>query len=286
MGLFEGCLLASDIDGTLFSNGFLPQINIDKIKYFISEGGVFSLATGRTLGSVSEIVEKLGQVGPSVYGNGSVIYDFSEGAYLYEQAIPEAAKGFSREVLCNMSGVGAEAHSGTDVFVLRETKETIDHKNYENIEVKCIDYEDVLLYNWNKVICLLERQEQLSEIKAIAAKYSEHTDFVETNAVIAGRMRYYFEQVPKGVSKSSALERLCRLLNIKKGCFFAIGDYFNDLQMLKAADVAACPKDSPEEILNAAKVKVTTAENGAVADFIDYLTKQRKEAENGRTEKN
>ena len=125
---------------------------------------------------------------------------------------------------------------------------------------------------------MLENKEQLPAIKAIAARYSEYADFVETNAVIGGRMRYYFEQVPKGASKRSGLLRLCELLDIKKGNFFAIGDYFNDLHMLEVADISACPLDSPEEILNAANIRVTKAENGAVADFIDYLTKQRKEA--------
>ena len=278
MGLFSGCLLASDIDGTLLSNGYLPQINIEKIKYFISEGGTFSLATGRTPGAVLGVVEKLGSVGPGVYGNGCMIYDFSEGRFLYQFCLPDDAKAFAKEALDNISGVGAEAHSGTEVFVLREIQETIDHKNYENIEVKCIDYEDVLVYNWNKAIYMLENKEQLPDIKAIAARYSEYADFVETNAVIGGRMRYYFEQVPRGASKRSGLLRLCELLDIKKGNFFAIGDYFNDLPMLEAADISACPLDSPEEILKAADIRVTKAENGAVADFIDYLTKQRKEA--------
>ena len=52
MGLFDGCLLACDIDGTLLINDFMPQQNIEKIKYFVSEGGKFSLATGRTAGAV------------------------------------------------------------------------------------------------------------------------------------------------------------------------------------------------------------------------------------------
>ena len=278
MGVFDGCLLACDIDGTLISNDIIPQENVEKIDFFMREGGMFSLATGRTPGAVSAVLEKLGKVSPSVYGNGCMIYDFNEQRFLYEEFISDNAKAFTKEIMDKMPDVGIEIHSGTNVLVVRETQETIDHEKYESIEAKSIDYDDVLVYNWNKVIYMLENKEQLPAIKAIAARYSEYADFVETNAVIGGRMRYYFEQVPKGASKRSGLLRLCELLDIKKGNFFAIGDYFNDLHMLEVADISACPLDSPEEILNAANIRVTKAENGAVADFIDYLTKQRKEA--------
>ena len=42
--------------------------------------------------------------------------------------------------------------------------------------------------------------------------------------------------------------------------------------MLKAADVAAVPVDSPEDVKALADFITGTAENGAVADFIEYLS--------------
>ena len=39
MGIFDGCLLACDIDDTLVKNGYINPKNIEKIHYFISEGG-------------------------------------------------------------------------------------------------------------------------------------------------------------------------------------------------------------------------------------------------------
>lgn len=53
MGLFSDCLFGCDIDGTLLANGVINPHNIEKIEYFISEGGHFSLSTGRTVGAVS-----------------------------------------------------------------------------------------------------------------------------------------------------------------------------------------------------------------------------------------
>ena len=56
-----------------------------------------------------------------------------------------------------------------------------------------------------------------------------------------------------------------------------MGDYYNDLEMIKKADVSAVPEDAPEDIKAYADFIAGSCEDGAVADFIDYLTKLRKE---------
>ena len=37
MGIFENCLLASDIDGTLMENGYINPKNLEKIEFFMNE---------------------------------------------------------------------------------------------------------------------------------------------------------------------------------------------------------------------------------------------------------
>ena len=48
------------------------------------------------------------------------------------------------------------------------------------------------------------------------------------------------------------------------------------MEMLKKADISAVPADSPEEVAACADFRAGSCENGAVADFIDYLTEIRK----------
>lgn len=284
MGLFEGCLLASDIDGTLFSNGSLPQINLEKIKYFVDEGGVFSLATGRIPITSAKVFEAIGGVGPSVFANGGLIYDLSTDTVLHSVNVPPKGRQMVKEVLETLPEVGIEAHTDGEILVIRETEETKDHKKYLNIEAKCIDYENALLYNWNKALYLTEDEEKRQALHRIAQKYESSCHFAESSVVYKGKKRTYLEQVARGVTKGTGLETLRDIFGIKEGCLFAIGDYYNDVPMLAIADVAAAPKGAPDDIKNTVDVVVESAENGAVADFIDYLTK-RKEAENGRTEK-
>ena len=154
MGIFDGCLLASDIDGTLLLSDYLPQINIDKIEYFISEGGAFALATGRTAGAVSSVTSRIKNLSPSIVANGSVIYDFNNDVALYEQFVPQEDRYIVKKVLENCDTVGIEIHSGKKVLVVNNNQETIDHEKYENLTAISLDYNEALSYNWNKVLYL------------------------------------------------------------------------------------------------------------------------------------
>ncbi len=277
MGLFDGCLLACDVDGTLLLNDYLPKLNIEKIEYFVREGGKFALATGRTAGALSSVLERIDCVGASIVANGSVIYDFKEDKALYELFVPAEDRFIVKKVLEGCPTVGIEAHSGKRVLVLNKNKETEDHERYENLDALPLDYEAALGYNWNKVIYLFADSAEAKAVKEIISGLSHNSQFVDTSAMIDGTRRYYFEHVPKGVSKASALKELCSILGIAKGKCYAIGDYFNDLEMIKAADIGAALIDSPDEVKRFADTVVCTAQDGAVADFINYLTNIRKE---------
>lgn len=278
MGIFSGCLLACDVDGTLLVNENLPQLNIEKIKYFVSEGGAFALSTGRTAGALSFVTSKIDCLSPSIVANGSVIYDFNEDKAVFEMFIPETDRFIVNEVKKQVPTVGIELHSGKTVLVLNSNQETRDHERYENLTAKAIDYQQSLRYNWNKAIYLFSDSDEAAAVKKIISQYETSSDFVDTSAVIDGRRRYYFEHVPRGVSKASAMKLLCEHLNIKQGCCYAIGDYYNDLAMIKAADIGAALESSPDEVKREADMIVCNVEDGAVADFINYLTNIRKEA--------
>jgi hydroxymethylpyrimidine pyrophosphatase-like HAD family hydrolase len=91
MGLFDGCLLASDIDGTLIFGEELPEENIKQIEYFISEGGIFAVCTGRTLLGSRNIIDGLEFIGPSVFMNGALVYDCKTDEIINQTFLPDNA---------------------------------------------------------------------------------------------------------------------------------------------------------------------------------------------------
>lgn len=271
MGIFDGCLLACDIDGTLLSNDIINPRNIAAAEYFTAEGGCFALATGRTASAVGSVLEKIDCIGPSVVGNGCVIYDFKNDTSLEELYIaPEDYAGVYA-VLENEPGVGIEIHAGKRVLTLRETQETLDHQLYEGMDALPVTREAAADFRWNKVLYCIDDSATLERVRRLTGGICKSSSFVGTTATIDGRTRLYYEHLPEGISKAKGVLRLAELLKIKKGCIFAMGDYYNDLEMLKAADMSAVPEGTPEDIRKYADFIGGRCEDGAVADFTDYL---------------
>ncbi len=273
MGLFDNCLLACDVDGTLLTDGYINPDNIEKIEYFMSEGGSFSLSTGRSIGAVGDVLAKLKRVSPSVVANGCMIFDFYNKKMLYDVTLPEKDYAIAKLVAESGFDVGIEIHCGENVHTLRRNAATDLHQLYEKFTAEEISFEKASGLKWHKAIYMFESEADREAVKKLITEQNAESNFIDTCAFIDGEMRLYHEQVAKGVSKASAIERLSEILNIKKGGFFAIGDYYNDLPMIKAADISAAPSDSPDDIKQHVNFIARRCEDGAVADFIDYLTK-------------
>lgn len=271
MGIFEGHLIASDIDGTLLDNGFLPQENVDAIHYFLSEGGAFSLATGRTVGAIGMALDPLGDISPCIMANGSIIYDNTAKVPLHYEILPDSEKRIAKLLYDTFPELGIQVHSLERVLILRNSQQVEDHDNYEGIINEDISFEDALSLPWNEVLYLFDNEEQRKKAHTVVDSIDHCSQIVDTSATVYGKKRYFLQQNPPNASKATALKKLCELLNIKQGCCYAIGDYYNDLPMFGVADICAVPCDAPEDIKAVADVVVKSAKCGAVADFIEFL---------------
>lgn len=271
MGLFDGCLLASDIDGTLIEKGYINPENVKWINYFMSEGGYFSLSTGRSVGAISDVVNQLERFSPSVVANGCMIYDYKDSKILHQDILPFEDHHFAEFIVENGNNVGAEIHCGEDAFTLRRTPKTTNHQQYEKFEAPDKDFEFLDKLDWNKAIFTFDNEEDRDIMFDKVTKMPSSCDFIKTAANLTGEYDYYLEVVPNNVSKASALKKLCEILKVKKGNLFAIGDYFNDIEMLSIADISAVVSEAPDELKNISDYVSCKCKDGAVADFIRYL---------------
>jgi hydroxymethylpyrimidine pyrophosphatase-like HAD family hydrolase len=82
----------------------------------------------------------------------------------------------------------------------------------------------------------------------------------------------FYEMLPKGITKGSALEDYRKLPGMEDFTFAAIGDFDNDLEMIKAADLGAVPSNAEESVKAAADLVLENSnDTGAVAELIDYI---------------
>ncbi len=270
MPIFDGYLIISDIDGTLLDNGFLPERNCEKIRYFIENGGRFSLSTGRVIKAVSSVTEKIKNISPSIFANGAMIYDLSGKRILFEDNISPEGHKFIGGLIKNCPQIGLEIHSGDRIFAFNKTLENSVHEEYEGFESETADFEYVDSLSWSKVVFMPD-DENYDRLSEKISDLPQCCNLLNTTALILGKKRRYFEVVSKSVSKAAAAKKLCGILNISEEKCCAVGDYYNDLEMLKKFNLSGAPAEAPDDIKSNAKFILCSVKLGAVADFIEKI---------------
>lgn len=85
---------------------------------------------------------------------------------------------------------------------------------------------------------------------------------------------HFFELQRKGCTKATGLRFVAEYLSKQLGhpvTAVAVGDQENDLPMLLAADVAACPENAVEAVKSVCPVRLCHHDEGCIADLIERL---------------
>lgn len=264
---FRDILLVSDIDGTMaYDFNHFPQRNIEAVERFQVQGGRFTIATGRHFGVVKEIVEQFHITAPLILLNGGCIYDPIHKKATHTAYLPPSAVSYMRHMsqhplLSNIRVMDAQENAS--VVYVRQGEDTagFEFTKYE-MDFKTLDeMENTPLY---KALLITDECDS-EEFRA----YVQRQNYAGVDFV-ASSERYY-EMVPKDIHKAQGIEIVTRQLGIDMKQVVAIGDYNNDLEMIKAVGFGVAPENALDAVKAAAKLVVGDCRDGAVADLIDYL---------------
>lgn len=268
---FSNVLILSDFDGTLRSDsGSIPQRNIDKIEYFKNNGGTFIVASGRAEFVLDVIAPNVRDIvnAPCILSNGSYLYDYKTGERFYEKCVPADN---IREILYLIRDIASEAGirivRGTEYLTPdanEEIEEQIKRGFMENVKVYTYDTIPVDKINKITICCAEEKLTKIREM--VEERYSDTLDLVMSWKTV-------LEIQAKNVSKGALLDIIRENnKNARKDItIYAIGDYENDLDMLKRADVSCCPSNSLDIVKEFCKVHLCSNNDGAIADLIEKI---------------
>ena len=245
MGIFDGCLLASDLDGTLIFGENIPKRNVEAIDYFVSEGGIFSVATGRSPAAVDGVLNEFKNIGPSVFTNGSVIFDYSKKLILHQRFLSSECNTAINEVLNYGVCVGIQAHSNGKVYVPVFTENIRLHIRYELIKHIDCSVEEAVAMPLNKIMYFIDEQDRVEDIVKRLRSLNLNCEFFVSSATIYGKFCKLIEQCPKNVTKVYGLNYLLNNLKffIKCGNLKLIDDIF--LIVLILLSIATTSPDIP-----------------------------------------
>lgn len=257
-------IIMSDVDGTLLPyGGEMPRRNIEALERFVAKGGKFGIATGRSKELIEEFVSDLPVNAPCIVHNGGGIYDFNNGEFLMRKFLPESAKNDVKTICEDVPDASVMVVADSDYYQILNESPLKKFSEVHNKLIKEAEI-DTLTSPWYKVLFLISETKSASFDKYIASKSFKGIRFVYTNPMMV-------ELLPAGTSKGSALNELARLGHIERERVAAVGDYYNDLEMIEFAAVGAATAEAPEDIKSKAKFVTGPCNGGAVADLVEYL---------------
>lgn len=257
-------LFVTDMDGTLMFKtiGILPR-NLEAVERFVKKGGKFTIATGRAPLAARRYLDKLPISLPIITFNGGAIYDYTTKSFLWSASLPDAAVTYAQKIMDRFEDIGLEIVQGNAFHIIRKNEYILELMRAENIEDEHISYGNV---DRNGIKMLFAGEcDCIQRLKEYVKQENfEGVDFVQSEL-------HYFEMLPKGQTKGTTLQKLADLLKIPMENTVAIGDYYNDEDMVIKAGIGAFVADAPKDLLGKADYVAGRFEDGAVANFIEYL---------------
>ena len=262
MGKFDGILICTDLDGTLFKKDkTISPENLKAIEYFKSEGGYFTFVTGRMPFFVSYALENIKPNAPFGCVNGGGLFDADKGEYAWVQEMPRAVLELVRHADENFDDLGIQVNTLYRTYFCRENKVMEVFRQLTKLENLVCHYDDVK-EPIGKIVFGIES----SEIKKLEETLKSHPKANEFDFIRSEK--YLYEILPKGIGKGTAIKKLCEHLGIDIKKSVAVGDYNNDISMFEAAGVGIAVSNACKEALDAADIVTVSNEEHAIAKII------------------
>ena len=272
MGIFDDVLLTVDYDRTLTArDSSIPERNLEAIRYFMENGGAFTVNTGRSVPMAKVFSDKVPVNTPLLLYNGSAAYDLAaeqlsfchniqldmwETIYKCHDLFPDLT----------VEVQGVDAH-----YIFKDNPGWVAFSDHQPCANKIVPlgtdigpFLKFTLYGEFRDVTVAsmfdgtpEEKARMDEAEALLNQY-----FGQYCEVFRAATRI-IDIHAKGVSKNRSARELQQRLGRKY--LVCVGDAHNDISMLDGADFSFVPCDAT---LKDRYPNVCSCDEGAVADVI------------------
>lgn len=268
-GIFDGILLCSDFDGTLYVKKEISKENADAIRYFQENGGIFTIASGRYpdfLAKYRDVVEANTYI---VGMNGALVSNYERSDVVCCGLMPEGAKELVWRLLTEIDGLLYMSVFTEDVPATDRLEELRrpEKQGFYEYDISWNDravFDALMDCNVYKVMFRLEPE------KADAA--AEKMPALVGDAYAVSRSwKTGLELQSSEYTKGISTRRLAKHLGAHT--LVCVGDYENDLSMILEADIGYAVGDAVLKLREAADRILPPAQEHAIAALIADLEK-------------
>ncbi len=263
-------LYVTDLDGTLLrSDTSISEYSVNTLNRLIGEGVMFTYATARSFVSASPLIKKLNLSCPAVIFNGVFVVEPKTGKHIIENVYSKECQKTARDFFIS-ENVAPLVYSNIDgkervsylesrfedvanyVNTRRGDKRLRPVKNYDELFQGNVFYFTIID---PKNVPLYDSVFTLENGFARNVQRDTYDDMI------------WYEIYDKNASKANAVLQVKEL--IKADALVCFGDNFNDVSMIKAADVGVAVENACGDLKMLADVITGSNNNDGVAKFID-----------------
>lgn len=257
-------LIALDLDGTLLNSQH--QIT-DRARKAINAAQALGirvlLATGKTFYSARQLVSELKLTTPSVFVQGTLIYN-PDGTIRHQVTLPPDVM---RRVIpfAESRGACVSAYSG-ETILLRQPDPRADLTRYHEPAPTVVGslINAMNRYPINKLIISTDEPRQTK-----ALLWQAQQMLGTSVALTMSAVQNQFEILPRDVSKGRAVVSVARELGIDLNHVMAIGDAENDRDMLELVGMGIAMGNAPESLKAVARHVTATNDEDGVAEALE-----------------
>ncbi|MDQ1911789.1 Cof-type HAD-IIB family hydrolase [Paenibacillus sp. GD4] len=222
-------MLAIDIDDTLINDEkqILPGTK-QALAEAIAKGVTVTLATGRMYASAKQLAAQLGLNVPLITYQGSLVKNLFDEKVLYERTVPLEAARYIYDY-CERNGLHLQAYHDDILYVKEDNHKARDYAALSKIPYTVYPNFEELIGKPSTKLLMIDDPARLDEVAA------------ELRAALNGQVHitkskpHFLEVVHSEGTKGHALDYLAGMFGYDLSEVIAIGDSWNDREMLEVA---------------------------------------------------
>ncbi len=265
-GKFDGIIICSDLDGTLLNERReVSEQNRAAVEYFMQNGGTFTFNTGRALATAAKQMEILRPNAPVGLINGAGVYDCDKKSFISHTELPKSSLEIAQYVEKNHKQIGIIVSGLEGVYFYSDNISLEAYREATRLPFKTRPF-DSISEPITKIVFACHIEQKMLELIGTLSQISQ---IKEVSCVRSAKELY--EVLPIGVNKANALRKIVEILGGDIKRVIAVGDFNNDISMIKAAGLGIAVENGCDEIKKEADLITVKNTENAIAKIISDL---------------
>lgn len=236
-------LIALDVDGTLLNDEHqLTATTKDTVRKVYHQGATIVLCTGRGPANAIPVMEQLGLEGVLITHNGAATVNSINRTVVHEYPLS------MMELLpfiqyCRDKDIHFDVCTAFHLYI--ERLKQLAQDMYHKFMLEPVRLEDMTAFQDSVVkFTVFGDQEVIDQVE----KDWSSSLFPHASLSMIRSGDQFIDIMRTGVSKGSALRYVAQSLGVERDQLLAIGNYFNDTDMLEFAGLGIAMDNSPDEV--------------------------------------